>query len=611
MKFKKLNYIDDTTSLVSIYASKRVEYFFHYWEFIFNYGTVSFDPFYLKSHRTIIDKVKLQINGNYKYARKFIKYFFVDDINFNNKNLIIKKTSKTKVRRALNEIKKLAKYNQYAWDRIKPQKIQTQLNTIQVWLDTIYPSLISENLIELLERNSELNQNDKDCIKQLTNYFIIELFNKGFDSKYIKEIPDALSDYNKFPFEKSFSDFQDKETYDNYKKTEWSKLTLKNQIEGIIRLIQRQSRSRFVIYRVYDVNWRLQPLRVLDVEFYNPNTGCNPKIQHRIPFKIFEETFTFKPEDYKDSSQCNACVNIVGIHEEQMYFKGFSKVRQALSIINRELELNGKVYYKNAFITNDNFDQICGSTDALNSGLKAIDEIDLFNQENLDYINRLNIEFEDDKAVLNLLSKVSEVLTDRDFYSPEKIWMILEATFGGELEIGNLFKDILKIYLKNNYLILWKSILSDSLNPEFIFSQPVLFYEFSVYEANNLGINMNHSDYGIRKFKNNVNSLKLKTELPFIVEIAEKIDLFLTNKVAFYKTVNNYIDYILKELYAQRNLTVHSNMSDQLFLLKQKELNSLMTIILSRFIYSYLKSSNNRSIKRTVKALKKNASTIS
>jgi hypothetical protein len=52
----------------------------------------------------------------------------------------------------------------------------------------------------------------------------------------------------------------------------------------------------------------------------------------------------------KTVRKCNACIKVEGIQEDQIYYKGYA-VKSVLSILNRELKINGKVYPNNVFIT--------------------------------------------------------------------------------------------------------------------------------------------------------------------------------------------------------------------------------------------------------------------
>eukprot|EP01136_Pigoraptor_vietnamica_P010994 Opistho-1_new@49319 len=99
MQFKKLKYLDELTKEEDVNTSTRVEYFINYWQLVFYAQDVIFDKYYLKSHRTIIEKVKLQIEGNFFYAHKYITQFY-DDEHYGNDNILIKRIVKKKSKKS-------------------------------------------------------------------------------------------------------------------------------------------------------------------------------------------------------------------------------------------------------------------------------------------------------------------------------------------------------------------------------------------------------------------------------------------------------------------------------------------------------------------------------
>lgn len=599
-----LKYFNDDGS-ENVNVSKRVEFFFHYWQFVFNKPITSTDSFYLKSHRTIIEKVQLQVDGNFKNAKSRILYFFANDLLYNNSNIIIRKMTGTKVRRAVTSLKKLVNAST-SWNENKKNKIYTQLNILQKWLKDDYSVLVSKCLLDLLEKNEPLNQADLTSIKQLINCLIVELFHKGLSKKYIRELPESINDPKRFPFKKIFSDFTSKEEYEEYKNETMASLTLKDQVEAVVTVLNRPNRVRNLVFRVFNVNHRISGLLVFfNVDFYNPQK--NPKIVHRLPIKIMEETFTHDPViDYKDGSTCNACVEVEGIQEEQLIRIGYKKVKAVLNILNRELGIHGSVHPKSVFITNDKFDHIWGSTEAINPNFKAVDEIKDGQGERLFYLNEIKLYQEEDKKVFDFLSSVSETLTDTEYFNPEKIWMALEALLHlGEKEMKELFFAVFKIYLHKNHDIQWRAYLTNTLNGFMV--HPELHYSITPEEARKLSLDGTRNSYSLPKFRKNIYSLSARTELPFIVDTAASITEYYGNTSIFYQKLKNYIDYFITELYAQRNLTLHSNLSDELFLLKQDECKVMINIFTEIFLHWYLKNPKSKNINKTIKRIETKA----
>src|SRR5690554_4098777 len=297
MELRKLKYVDEN-GMEQRYVSQKMEFFIHYWKYLFSNSDLQLDKHYLKSHRTVIQKLRLQIDGNFDYSKKYFKLFLIDEDLFNNRNSIIKAIGNSKEKRTLNKIKKLyhssASNNKWGSDADKPKtkkSLSRQIEKLEVWLSYNYPSILSEKLIFELEKNTVVSSKSIKTMKELINCLIIELFNKGFNPDFITKVPDILFDKNRFPYAKTALDFDSTEEFDLYKTVEWGSLSLKTQIEGIINLINMPLRSRKAVFRVYDINWRHEPYSIYGVEFYNPHKKFNPKCHPDAKFKIFEETF--------------------------------------------------------------------------------------------------------------------------------------------------------------------------------------------------------------------------------------------------------------------------------------------------------------------------------
>lgn len=606
MALIKLKYLNNDGS-ENINISKRAEFFAHYWQFVFNIQNVSYDSYYLKSHRTIIEKIRLQIEGNYENAKNRVEYFFVKDQLFDARDIIIKQLTGTKTRRAITDLKKFVNLTQNQWKLLRRSKINTRLNTLQSWLKRDYAKLISKSLINLLEKDAVLNLNDIEKIKELVNCFIIELFHHGFSAKFIQDLPEALNDWEKFPYEKMATDFDNKEQFDEYKKDTWNSLSLKKQIEGIITILNRSPRSRLLVFRIDDINWRVPPLKFFDVEFYNP--ANQPKIDPGITFKVFEETFTLNPVPYDQGSRCNACVRIFGLQEQQMYKLGFNRVKPALDMLNKELNVHGKVYPNGVFMTNNDFSRIWGSSNAIHRGFVALDEIKPDAKNRLKYLQKLKLKNTEDKKVFDLFSIISSEVHSIESFNPERIWMILEATLHAkEKEMINIFNCISKIYLRYNFDKQWRNILNHNLYNTFLHAD--IDYVVTNKQAAKFSIDGKRNTYSLIKFRKNIPLLSMEMPTPFITNTISHIQEYHSNKVLFYPKMERYIEYIITELYAQRNLSFHSNMSDEFFLLKQKELKTLINIFAEVFFHWYFKYPKHRSIPKTISRIAKKAATL-
>lgn len=589
MRLLKSSYSDEHTRVPLPEMQHRVEFFFQYWTSLLDTRPVTMDLHYLKSHRTIINKVRLQVEGNYKYAKGKIKIFMVLDDVFDKNDLVIKRT-KGKARRAINMVKRMVKPGGHF---PSAKRVLTQLNTLDQWLTSVYPQTVMDCLIDLTDRNDSLSSMDKTSLMKLANYLIIELFNKGYNAKYIREIPRTLFDTEEFPYDRAPSNFTSTEEYRTYKIGIWRRLTLVDQVKAIGKLLTRPLKTRYLIYRIYDINFRISPTTILGVEFYNPNN--NPKIQHRFTPHFVEETFTLKEnEPYEKTSWCNACVKVEGIQEDQMYKEGYERVRAALAILNKEFKTQGRVLSTGVLSSNAAFNQLWGSTDAILGGVSAINELTENQTQRIQYFNQLDPLH--DKYVVNLIALVNECLVDARSYNPEKLWMILEATFGGEVEVKAIFLSAFKIYLKNNFLRTWKLFFVETLDAQYNLAHIETDYILRRNQLDSLGLTMDFSTSALQAFQANLIATKNAVGTPYIAFLVDHISSYTLDRPKFYDLLKTWIDYILTELYVERNLKVHSNMSDELFLLKRKELFNLVNVIVEVFVHQYLKTRKRKDV---------------
>ncbi|TRU46264.1 MAG: hypothetical protein EWV91_13030 [Microcystis aeruginosa Ma_QC_Ca_00000000_S207] len=605
MQLSKIPYANN--GVLNQDITNRFEFFMHYWQFCFVGHKSSFDPYYLKSHRTVVEKVKLQIEGNYESAKKYIEIFLTNEVLFKKSDIIMMSLKGTKEMRAINKIKKYPLKTNSEWRKLNRKGAYEKLTTLNDWLNNSYPLVVTQKLKDILTKQLPMTAEDRDNIKELTNCYIIELYNKGFGESFIKKVPELISNKDKFPYERIAADFENREEYKQYKENAWANMSLEDQIDGILRFTQRTPVSRPVIFRIYDINWRTTPLTFLDVEFYNPTPTFNPKIVHKNSNHFFEETFTLKPEDYEKSSTCNACVTVDGVHEDDYLVKGYKKVKNALDIINMELALNGKAYPTNAFITNPQFDQLWGESEALTRWYKPLDAIEQGQQERLDFFDKLK--YPDDKQMIEFACTIFAIIKDRDYYNPEELWITLEAHLGNESAIKQVFKNVYRVFLKYNYTLGWQRFYATTLNFKYSFSHPDQHYELTQADCQKFALIINPDRSENRSFERQTQLIRDTVQNTFISDTLDQVEAYLNDKSNFESKVNRWLEYNLKELYAQRNLTVHKNMSDTMFLLKQRQIKAMMNVFIETLLHNYI-NENAKSIEEAVKNINRKARRI-
>ena len=187
MKFIEITkYPNLNDTLSSNYIIQKLEYFHHYWNFLFqnNSRVLLINNEKFESHRTLLHKLNIQLSenpGRYSYA--FYLYFHNHPF-FQDSNILIKKS------RTLNRlIQDLKSYFQTEFftsnGKIKPDEknCRKHLPIIKKKLGAIEKKIISKSysyniikkLTTLINKNVPLDNKTKNDIKFLISSIIIEL----------------------------------------------------------------------------------------------------------------------------------------------------------------------------------------------------------------------------------------------------------------------------------------------------------------------------------------------------------------------------------------------------------------------------------------------------
>lgn len=187
MKLQKLKYIN-TKGIELEFVTKKVEFFLHYWQYVFSNFNYKFDPHIFKSHRTVLHKVRLQIQGNFKDSKGKIKRFFVDEPLFKNDNKIIKYIRRKKVAANITLLQAIfsTNYNRPGAQYRSPDDLLKKVDKIEKIFLQFYPRWLTKCLLNKLKQNIPPSNQDLEDIKSLSNCFIIELIERGYSIKYIR-----------------------------------------------------------------------------------------------------------------------------------------------------------------------------------------------------------------------------------------------------------------------------------------------------------------------------------------------------------------------------------------------------------------------------------------
>lgn len=576
---------------------KRLEYFLHYWEFIIAENAINFGFRELKSHTSIINRAKLQIEGNFDHCKNNLKKYFIDDSLFNQNNKIFKSLLRSRVvSNAFNIIKTNVNATVAQFKTVSQSDYIIHIKDIENVISKKYSELILNRLIKVLSTNKKLTNIITLEIEELTNSIIIELMKKGFSKEEIAKIPENLFDIDFFPYEKSRLDFDNRDSFEEYKKTTFPTLALNEQINGLNNLLNRKSKSRYVVFKIENIIHELTPIKIFNVEFYNPKTHSKINLKNK--------ELSFQSEDFKVTSTicCNAIVKVKGNSYQEIVNRAFTEVSKALNILNNEFDTKGYVYKHNSIVANETLDRQWDFFDANKFLIKRINA-DNYSQEiqdDIQYINKLDSENAYDKEIIGFISEQSRILKSNSENSLRDLWILYESFFGKD-KVTEFITSCVKIYLSEIYDIQIKIFLRNTLSKKSILT--TLNYtdyrfdedELEVYSLNTIA----NQPIKTKKMFKKLADLQSNVEPDFLKHLIQYFIDYHSNTTLFYSNIKNWVETFSHELYLERNLGVHSRMYDFYFQIKQDKvfmLSQITTNILLKYHLKYSKSKSKEFI---------------
>lgn len=592
--------------------SQRMEFFLHYWQYIFRSYRLKIDTDIFKSHRTVLNKIRLEINGNFSRCANNIKVFYKDEDLFKNADPLITYITNKKIKANFDNLKTYLERDKFWTDENLINPINKEIDTIDKWLNKYYAIFIAESLQKLISKNENLNEADISQIKKLANCFVIELIQKGLNLKSIDNIHQRLFDARRFPFKKTLSDFLNKEDYEKYKSEILKKFDLKTQLKGIVNIAKRKPRSFYVIFRVHHVKFNHAPIKIFNAEIYNPLT--HPKVK---PTKrtFTNEDFGISTTPLEKRSACNIIVKTTGTENDAIIFKAYKTALRSLNVFNERLELNGEINLKTAFITELTLDTAYSSTSANENRTKEISEIDPGTLKFLKFLNRLPNKNNDDRKLNDFYGRFSRIIQKRNTpIQLEELWYSLESTFGKKVELIKLFKSVYRIYLNDEILVDIRWFLYENLENHMKMNHAKQIYFLNDTQLKKHGFFLKEGTklYSVKKFKEGLADIKNLVSCTFITYFIEQHELYFNNRSAYYTKLDKWIECNLTELYAERNLKSHSSMQDDFFYQKKKEIIGMVFLLLRVFFAEYKKEKNaNRTIEYVINSISNKAEKLS
>ena len=594
MKFRKIQFGNTETNEINTNISKRVEYFLHYWNFIFqkNTGLLFIQHEKLESHRSLIHKIEIQINENKKkYARR-IKSLLIEHPYFQNNNLIIRNSPKTK-----NEIINFKNDFSNNWfnsgmgenrNESNQQIIKTEFEKIKRLVLRNYLNRLIIALITQLVTDRPINKTFKRDIQFLINATIIELYYNGFSVDYIRKIADIIvfpqEHKNQFPYDKTFRDFGKKESFEEYKEQTIRAIKLHEQITCIKNFVDNKKypkQNGFCIFKIDDFDFQLEEsVEIWGVTFYNPQR--TKKVKTKIPenenIEIDFNHLIFPKPDNLTNSSCNAIIKVnyrifdwnnpvIAIHQVIRKVDKALQVLKKLKLdfVNGENAISGRLSEKNCIFTDYEYNYRQFVIIKFDNYSLKIEEYQKSVFKNVMKDLRL---YQKSQKLMDIYAYLCQVKTDESTFNFKDYWTVLvETNFPNNPErFINECKVIFRNDLPNRLFMDTKIFLNNSLRHS--------DFEHSLKQSilKQIGLNIpEKKSFNAQKFKLNYNKLKKYAEFEFLNDILVELDECQNKPEEFKKKIEEWLENIIWSAYSERNLESHNNIVTDYSLIKLKD----------------------------------------
>lgn len=599
MRFRKIEYIDRETGNKNINVSKRVEYFLHYWNFIFqnNSRLLLIRQEKFESHRSLLGKLELQLTENWSNCKKRVTGFFKKHSYFEKDNILFRKSYKT-----IQETDKFFKDFEQKWTAKVDGKQKAQVDVFTQFKITKrlvlrnYINRLLSALVQQLSQDNPIEGKFKKDIHFLINAIIVELYRDGFSIEYIKNIANIIvspkQNQNQFPFDKTFNDFRDKELFKKYKEQTLKTINLHEQIACLKNFTENKKypkKNRFCVFKIDDFDFQLEePITIWGVMFYNPQNKRKANLS-----KIFNFVEKHRKSDFESigidfnhlvSSTCNAIIkvdyrmfnNANPVISIPLVINRVDKALQVLKKLKRDFVngygfISGKISTQKCILLDNEFDHINFfeiQNDNYSFSLEEFQKI-VF-KEVLNDINRL---YPKNQKLIDLYSYLCQAETDEFAFNFKDFWTVLaEANFPNDIdgfirECQSIFRKQLNNRLfKDTKIFLNNSLFRKSLN------LPSSEYLLSETATRQIGLNIpENKTLDVKDFKINYKKLKNYLEIDFVDDIVDELNLFQTRPDDYTTKIDKWLDNTIWSAYAERNLETHNNIVTDYSLIKLKQ----------------------------------------
>jgi hypothetical protein len=598
------------------FVNQRLEYFHHYWNFVLREKNrwLLFPLEKLESHRSLFTKINLQLTENLELYPKRLRELIINHTYFSNRNILVRKNARAQklisrfTQSFVAKIGSKARDNGSKYLGSFSKDLSRMERSLLGKLPVFYLELVLKELITVIHTQSRLSSHHKEDIHFLVNAIIIELYHFGYSPAYIRKLPDIIIyprlHLFEFPFIKSRNDFSNNNDYNAYTNGVLNQLTLRSQLLAILELAKRPRLKGSYVFKINNFNFlEKTPLHVWDVKFYNPQLIKQLHYPENNEFneyaeeieKYFEQYVT--PEDKKQlTSTCNAIVPtqyrpLYSTNPDQSVYKAIDSVHRSLSVLKNlkhlhvggysyttEIDLKSVIlthedgsYHAAPFIQHDyNDDKPFELKDRAKESVK----------NSLQWLNKLDPKNQFHKKIIDVAFAINRYRYDPMAFSFKDFWItVADALFPNNPEQFVEFASAcLELYLRNQMMPNLKIFLHDSLKPT-PFS--LTHYSLNKKQMSKLDLEMRlYHPIRARKFSNHITDVLKYSDFEFLRDLLDDAVKFQNMPTTYVQEVKVKLRSLIYEVYAERNLEVHNNISTDFSLFKLREFCISLAVII-------------------------------
>jgi hypothetical protein len=359
-------------------------------------------------------------------------------------------------------------------------------------------------------------------------------------------------------------------------------------------------------------------MKIWDVTFYNPQLtkqlhyGENEELNSYVESieKYFEEYVEGDDRD-KLQSTCNAVVAmeyrpLYSTHVDNSVLKAVDKVNRSLSVLKnlKHLHVGGNSFsttldLKTVIMINESFEYRAAPyvnhdyNDDKPFVLKEAAKKSV--DDGLKWVNKLNPNMEFHKKIIDISFAINRYKYDPLSFSFKDFWItVSDALFPNDPEkFFEFCYKCIRLYLKDQLLANLKIFLRDSLKKDALSNG---YFSLTNSQVKHLGLDIFfYKPIKAKKLSTRYQEVTQFLNFEFLTDLVGDVNKFTKTEDDYFTEIRTQLHRMIYEVYAERNLEVHNNLSTDFSLIKLREFCVSIAVIM-RLVISQKINSRTRTI---------------